>query len=325
MSNPKVVVHSVLVENPDIEREILSEINANLVFVPNDQVELFFEEIKDADAVLIADRKIPAEAVSTLEKCKIIARQGIGFDNIDLVKTKDKNIIVTNVPDYCLDEVSDYAMSLMLSLLRHIPTYDKHVRKGIWDIQSIITESGFPQMRRLSTQTLGIVGFGKIARGVAKKARAFGFRMLTFDPYVTEDVAKEYDVELVDLDTLLKESDIVSIHSPLTKETRHMFNLDTFNKMKSNAIIVNTSRGPLVNDKDLYLALKDGIIAGAAIDVTEIEPIESDNPLLNLENIIITPHAAFFTEDSYIELRKKAAKEVIRVLSGNEALNRVNK
>lgn len=325
MINPKVVVHSVLVENPDIEKEILSDVNANLVFIPNDQVDLFFEEIKDADAIIIADRKIPSDAVSKIERCEIIARQGIGFDNIDLLKTKEKGIVVTNVPDYCLDEVSDYAMSLMLSLLRHIPTYDKHVRKGIWDIQSIITKSNFPPMRRLNTQTLGIVGFGKIARGVAIKSRAFGFKMIAFDPYVTEEVAKGYGVDLVDLETLLKESDIVSIHSPLTNETRHMFNLDTFKKMKSNAIIVNTSRGPLINDKDLYTALKNGIIAGAAVDVTEVEPIEIDNPLLTLENIIITPHAAFFTEDSYIELRRKAAKEVVRVLSGNEALNRVNK
>ena len=325
MSKPKVVVHSLLVEDPTLEKEILKEIDAEVVFVPNEDQERFFEEIKDADGVIIADRKIKPEHVETLRNCKIIARQGIGFDNIELEKTKEKNIAVTNVPDYCIDEVSDYAMSLMLSMLRHIPTYDKHVREGIWDITSILSKSGFPQMRRLSTQTLGILGFGKIAREVARKSKAFGFRMITADPYLDEKVANEYGVELVDLETLLVESDVISIHRPLTPETRYMFNKEAFEKMKDNAIIINTSRGPLINEKDLYEALKNKVIAGAAVDVTEVEPIEADNPLLTLENYIVTPHAAFFTQDSYIELRERAAGEVVRVLSGNEPESRVNK
>ncbi len=325
MNKPKVVVHSVLVDNPDIEAEILSGIDANLTFVPNDDLDLFFEEIKDADGIIIADREISAEDVDTLEKCKIIARQGIGFNNIDLVNTKNRDITVTNVPDYCLDEVSDFAMSLMLSMLRHIPTYDKHVREGIWDIQSVITKTGFPAMRRLSTQTLGIVGFGKIARQLASKAKAFGFKMLTYDPYITDEMAEEHGAKLVDFETIIRESDVISIHSPLTPETEHMFNLDVFKKMKDTAILVNTSRGPLVNEKDLIIALKDKLIAGAAIDVTEVEPPAVGSELLELENLIITPHAAFFTEDSYNELRKRAAGEVVRVLSGKEAENRVNK
>lgn len=325
MEKYKVVVHSILVENPDVEEKVLSSIDANIVLVPNDDEDLFFEEIKDADGIIIADRKIEPKHVDTLQKCRIIARQGIGFDNIDLVNTKEKNIAVTNVPDYCLDEVSDYAMSLMLSMLRHIPTYDKHVKEGIWDIQSIITKSGFPPMRRLSTQTLGIFGFGKIAREVARKAKAFGFKILAYDPYITEEVTKEYDVQLVDFETILKESDVISVHSPLTEETKHMFNLTNFKKMKNTAFLVNTSRGPLIKEEDLCIALKEGIIAGAAIDVTEVEPPEADSPLLELENLIITPHAAFFTQDSYDELRRRAAEEVLRVLSGKEPENKVNK
>jgi len=320
-----VVIHSLLVEDPALEMEALNSLNADVVFVPNEDEDRFFEEIKDADGVIIADRKIKPEHVETLDNCKIIARQGIGFDNIDLVSTKEKGIAVTNVPDYCIDEVSDYAMSLMLSMLRHIPTYDKHVREGVWDINSIITKSGFPQMRRLSTQTLGILGFGKIAREVARKSRAFGFRMITADPYIDEKVVREYGAELVDLDTLLREADVITIHSPLTPETRNMFNREAFGKMKSNAVLINTSRGPLINEKDLYQALKDKVIAAAAVDVTVAEPIEEDNPLLSLENYIVTPHAAFFTQDSYIELRQRAAGEVVRVLSGQEPENRVNK
>lgn len=325
MKKPKVVIHSLLVEDPTLEMEILKSVDAEVVFVPNEDEERFFEEIKDADGVIIADRKIKPDNVETLKNCKIIARQGIGFDNIDLVSTKEKGIAVTNVPDYCIDEVSDYAMSLMLSMLRHIPTYDKHVREGVWDINSIITKSGFPQMRRLSTQTLGILGFGKIAREVARKSRAFGFRMITADPYIDEKVVREYGAELVDLDTLLREADVITIHSPLTPETRNMFNREAFGKMKSNAVLINTSRGPLINEKDLYQALKDKVIAAAAVDVTVAEPIEEDNPLLSLENYIVTPHAAFFTQDSYIELRQRAAGEVVRVLSGQEPENRVNK
>jgi len=325
MKKPKVVIHSLLVEDPTLEMEILKSVDAEVVFVPNEDEERFFEEIKDADGVIIADRKIKPDNVETLKNCKIIARQGIGFDNIDLVSTKEKGIAVTNVPDYCIDEVSDYAMSLMLSMLRHIPTYDRHVREGVWDINSIMTKSGFPQMRRLNTQTLGILGFGKIAREVARKSRAFGFRMITADPYIDEKVVKEYGAELVDLDTLLREADVITIHSPLTPETRDMFNREAFEKMKDNAIIINTSRGPLVNEKDLYEALKNKVIAGAAVDVTVAEPIEEDNPLLSLENYIVTPHAAFFTQDSYIELRERAAGEVVRVLSGQEPESRVNK
>jgi len=325
MKGPKVVIHSLLVEDPTLEMEILRNVDAEVVFVPNEDEDRFFQEIKDADGVIIADRKIRPEHVEKLKNCKIIARQGIGFDNIDLVSTRDKGIAVTNVPDYCIDEVSDYAMSLILSMLRHIPTYNKHVREGIWDINSIMTRSGFPQMRRLSTQTLGILGFGKIAREVARKSRAFGFRMITADPYIDEKVVKEYGAELVDLDTLLRESDVITIHSPLTPETKGMFNREAFEKMKNNAIIINTSRGPLVDEKDLYEALKGKVIAGAAVDVTVAEPIEEDNPLLSLENYIVTPHAAFFTEDSYIELRERAAGEVVRVLSGQEPESRVNK
>ncbi len=325
MNKPKVVVHSVLLDSPDIEEEVLSQIDANLVFVPNEDVDLFFKEITDADAIIIADREISSTDVDTLERCKIIARQGIGFNNIDLVNTKGKDIAVTNVPDYCLDEVSDFAMSLMLSMLRHIPTYNSHVREGIWDIKSIITKSGFPTMRRLNTQTLGIVGFGRIARELAKKARPFGFKMLAYDPYISEEVAAEYGAELVDFDTIVKESDVITVHSPLTPETEHMFNIDVFEQMKETAILINTSRGPLVKENDLVKALKNKLIAGAAIDVTEVEPPAIDGELLKLNNLIITPHAAFFTEDSYNELRKRAAEEVVRVLSGKEAENRVNK
>lgn len=324
MSRPKVVVYSWLVRSGEIEREILSKINADVVVIPPDQPEVFFQEIKDADGLLISNTEIHPEHVKDMKNCKIIARQGVGFNNIDLVSTKEKGIIVTNVPDYCMDEVSDFTIALMLCALRHIPTYDKHIREGIWFRGSIMSEAGFPPMRRLNRLTLGLVGFGRIGREVARKAKVFGFNLLTSDPYVTTEMAEEEGVELVDFDYLIQEADVVSIHSPLTPETRHLFNLDVFKKMKSTAVLVNTSRGPLVKEDDIIVALKERMIQIAALDVTEIEPLPIDSELKTLENVILTPHVAYFTAESYEELRRRAAEEVVRVLTGEDPHSRVN-
>lgn len=321
----KIVLHSVLVDNPDIEVPIFQKINANFTFVPNDDVELFFNEITDADGIVIADRKITPEIVKTLKKCKIIARQGIGYDNIDLFETKKRDIHVTNVPDYCQSEVSDFAMSLILTMARNIKTYDAHIRKGSWDVYSIQKIEKLPQMRRLSTQTLGIIGFGRIAQELIKKAKPFGFKIISTDPYGNKDLASKMGVELVSFDEVLKRSDIISIHCLLTAENTHMFNEQAFNKMKQNAILINTGRGPHVKEEDLYSALKNKVIAGAALDVLEREPIDEGSRLLELDNLIITPHAAFLTQDSLHELRRRSAEEVVRRLSGQKVQNRVNK
>lgn len=324
MKKPKVVVHSLLLDTPDIEAEILKQIEADMVFVPNDEIDRFFEETRDADGLIIADRQIPADRVEQMKNVKIIARQGIGFDNIDLKTTKQRGIAVTNVPDYCLPEVSDFAISLIFALVRNTLVYNRHVRQGIWDVHSIVQREGLPEMRRLSNQTLGLLGFGKIAQEVAKKMAPFGLRIITSDPYVSRQTVMDLGAELVDIDYLLGHSDILSLHSPLTSETHHMFNAEAFAKMKPNAVIVNTSRGPLINESDLYQALKNRQIAGAALDVTNVEPIQPDNPLLSLDNVIITPHAAFLSKDSFIELRTRAAQEVVRVLSGHQPLHQVN-
>ncbi|HHV47010.1 MAG TPA: C-terminal binding protein [Tissierellia bacterium] len=321
----KVVLSSVIVEDPAYERGFIEGAGLQLVFVPNDDQETFLKEIVDADAIITADKKITKEMIDSLNNCKVIVRQGIGYDTIDIQRAKEKDIAVCNIPDYCIEEVSEFTVALILNLLRHINTYDKHTREGIWDIQSIYKINGFPEMRRSSTQTLGITGFGKIARLVAKKAKPFGFRIITSDPYIDPKIPEKMGVELVDFDTLIRESDIISVNTPLTPETKHMFNMDVFKKMKNTAYIVNTGRGPLIKEDDLYEALKNKIIAGAALDVTETEPLPPDNKLFTLDNLIITPHAAFFTKDSYLEMRRRACEEVIRVLSGMEPENRVNK
>ena len=323
----KVVLSSVLVsqEESKYERGLIENAGFEFLFVPNENEEQFKKEIVDCDAVITADKKIPAEYIEMMNKCKVIARQGIGYDSIELVRSKEKGIAVCNIPDYSIQEVSDHTMALVLALMRHIKDYDRHTRSGIWDIKSIHTVDGYPAMRRFSTQTLGIFGFGKIAKLVAKKARGFGFRIIATDPYVSQKEADEYGVELVDFDTVLRESDIMTINMPLTAETKHKFNLETFKKMKKTAAVVNTGRGPLIKEDDLYVALKERIISAAAIDVTEEEPLPKDHKLFELNNLIVTPHAAFYTSDSYEEMRRRACEEVIRVLNGEETENRVNK
>lgn len=317
MAKYYIPVWSSIIKDIEIEKQEMAGFDAEVEFI-RDREE-FIKVAAKADAVITADSKIDRSIIENLVKCKIIVRQGIGFDNIDIKAAAEKNIIVCNVPDYCTDEVSDHTIALILSLVRKVPIYSGLVKNGIWDIKSV------SPIRRLSTLVLGLAGFGKIAREVARKAKPFGFRIMAFDPYVSPQLAEECGVDLVNFEDLIKESDIISIHVPLSKETLHLFDKTKFNLMKPTAYIVNTGRGPLINEKDLYEALKNNRLAGAALDVLEQEPPQKDNPLLALENVIVTPHAAFYSEESYIDLRRKAVQEVKRVLSNQPPLNQVNK
>lgn len=320
----KIVLSSVLVEDPNIETKLAEEIKMNLVFVPNEDNERFIKEIVDADGIVVADKPISKEMIQSMKNCKIIARQGIGYDSIDIEEAKKRGIYVCNVPDYSIEEVSEYTLALILALNRHIIEYNEHTREGIWDIQSVHDVSKYPPMRRSKNLTLGIVGMGRIARLVAKKALPFGFKLISYDPYVQQDKVDDLGVKMVTLDTLLKESDFISLNLPLTDETHHMISDEAFDQMKETAYLVNTGRGPLVDENALIKALKDKKIAGAAIDVTETEPLPKDHPLFQFKNLIVTPHAAFFTKDSFEELRERAFKEAIRVLSGEAPENVVN-
>lgn len=317
MAKYYIPVWSSIIKDIEIEKQEMAGFDAEVEFI-RDREE-FIKVAAKADAVITADSKIDRSIIENLVKCKIIVRQGIGFDNIDIKAATEKNIIVCNVPDYCTDEVSDHTIALILSLVRKVPVYSGLVKNGIWDIKSV------SPIRRLSTLVLGLAGFGKIAREVARKAKPFGFRIMAFDPYVSPQLAEECGVDLVNFEDLIKESDIISIHVPLSKETLHLFDKTKFNLMKPTAYIVNTGRGPLINEKDLYEALKNNRLAGAALDVLEQEPPQKDNPLLALENVIVTPHAAFYSEESYMDLRRKAVQEVKRVLSNQPPLNQVNK
>ncbi len=271
-----------------------------------------------ADAVLNCYAKMTARVIVKLSRCKIIARYGIGVDNVDLVAATRAGITVTNVPDYCIDEVSDHALALLLSLARRITSADGAVKGGAWNV---VAHAG---IRRLRGQTLGLVGFGKIAIAVAAKAQPFGLRVLACDPYLDSKAMARHGVQAVDFDGLLAESDAISIHVPLSPETRDLIGARELGRMKPTAFLINTSRGGIVDEKALAVALKENRLGGAALDVLAVEPPPPDHPLRKLPNVILTPHLAFYSRESVIELQTKAAEEVARALKGEPPRSPVN-
>ena len=265
---------------------------------------------RDADAIFVTYAKLPGELLRQLKRCKVIGRFGLGVDNIDVKTAAELGIVVTYVPDYCLQEVSDHAMALILALARKVPFSNALVQAGRWEMPAVVP------MRRLEGQTLGLVGFGNIPRRVAPKAMAFGLKVIAYDPYAGGETAHRLSVELVSFDRLLEISDYVSVHAPLTQQTRGLFNTAAFGKMKKGAYLINTARGPLVDEKALVTALDSGRLGGAALDVVVTEPLPKDSPLLNRSNVILTPHTAFYSIEALVELQTKCATNVARVLSG---------
>lgn len=230
---------------------------------------------RDADAILVTYAKLPGELLQQVRRCKVIGRFGLGVDNIDVKTAAELGIVVTYVPDYCLQEVSDHAMALILALARKIPFSNALVRAGRWDMPAVVP------IHRLEGQTLGLIGFGNIPRRVAPKARAFGLKVVAYDPYVDDNAMRELGVEPASFNRLLEISDYVSLHAPLTPQTRGVFNAIAFGKMKRGAFLVNTARGPLVDEAALVAALDSGHLGGAALDVVATEPLTKDLPLLN--------------------------------------------
>ena len=259
---------------------------------------------RDSQPVCPLGRRV----VEALNRCRVIVRYGVGVNTIDLAAATEKGICVANVPDYCLDEVSDHALALLLNLARRITAADRLVKRGEWDFKRAAP------VRRLRGQTVGLVGFGNIPRILAAKLKPLGFRLIAHDPYVPRSAAEERGVTLVSLDRLCREADIVSVHAPLTAETRGMIGREQLRSMKPRAYLVNTSRGPVVDEGALLEALREGWIAGAALDVVEEEPIRPDHPLLSMEQVILTPHMAWYSEEAMEELRTKAAEAVREVL-----------
>jgi len=276
------------------------------------------DELADADGVLNLRSDVDGQLLKRMDDCRIVARYGIGVDNVDVEAATKRGIYVTNVPDYCQEEVATHALSLLLSLYRGITRYDASVADGEWD-RDVVTP-----IHRLSTQTLGVVGFGAIGRAVADRATALGFDVVTSDPFVDEATAANHGAELVPFEDVLERADAVTIHSPLTDDTRGMVDAAAFERMKSSAVLVNVARGPVVEGDALRGALDAGQIAGAGLDVFPDEPPAEDDPLRDHERVVATPHVAWYSEEANAERRRTAAENVRAVLNGERPENAVN-
>jgi D-3-phosphoglycerate dehydrogenase len=312
-----VAVADSVFPNLDLARAVVSRAGAELRLASQPTPEGILAAAREADALLVTYAKINADMIREMKKCRIISRFGIGVDNVDLEAATRAGIVVTKVPDYCIDEVSDHAMALLLSLVRKIPFSSARAHAGRWEMPAVTP------IHRLRGTVLGLVGFGRIPQLVAPKAKAFGLRVVAYDPYVPQAAMDQAGVGRVEFAELLKISDYISIHSPLLPETHHLFSTDVFRQMKPGALIVNTSRGPVVDEAALAAALDARQIAGAALDVLEQEPPVS-SPLFGRDNVILTPHTSFYSVESLEELQTKAAEEVVRVLSGQPPRNPVN-
>ncbi len=318
MAEYKIAVADSVFPSLDPAKAALSDLDFELVMAKEPTEDGILEVAKDADGLLVTYGQITANVIAGLDKCKAIGRFGIGVDNIDIDAATKKGIAVTFVPDYCIDEVSDHSMALLMALARKIPLSNSLVQNGRWEMPAVVP------LNRLRGRKLGLAGFGKIPQAIVPKAKAFGLDVLIFDPYVPDEVVKQHGVTSVDFDTLLAESDYISVHAPLTPETENLFNTEAFAKMKNSALIVNTARGPLVSEPDLVAALDAGEIGGAGLDVVPTEPLPSDSKLLGRDNVIITPHTGFYSVEALDDLQTKAARDVGLILKGDKPVYPIN-
>ena len=305
----------------EMERKALDSIGAELVAVDASTEEEFIEGAKDADAIIGGGRRLTRNIIQSLEKCKVISGGGVGFDYVDVAAATEHGIVVTNVPDVFIEEVADHAMTLLLACWRRLTLQDRFVREGRW-------REGRPmlsQIPRLRGQTLGFVSFGNIPRLVSRRAKPFGFRILAYDPYIRETVMGEYDVEpITELSELAERADFVSMHVPFSPGTRHLFGEEQFRRMKPTAVFINTGRGGTVDEQALIKALQEGWIAFAGLDVFEKEPVDADNPLLQMDNVIVTPHVASASSRMMPEARRRVGREIAQVLQGRRPMSPVN-
>lgn len=313
---PKVLITDYDFGDVDIETAILNAAGADVVALQAKSEGDLLEAAHDCVGIMNQYARVGAATIARTERCRVIARYGVGVDIVDVAAATAKGILVTNVRDYCTEEVADHAIALWLTLLRKLPQYDRATHEGIWRWQS-----GKP-VHRIRGRALGIVSFGQIGRAIHERAKAFGVTSLVYDPYLDADAIADEGLRLVDKETLLRESDYLILQAPMTPETRHFLSDAEFALMKPGVIVVNTGRGPTIDNRALYRAVCDGKVAGAGLDDPEEEPAKraswdpADNLLFSLPNVIITPHAAYYSEESIRTARETAASEVARVLQG---------
>jgi D-3-phosphoglycerate dehydrogenase len=317
MRHPLVAIADSVFPNLNRAREVLSKVSAELLLAEKPTAEAIMQVARDADALLVTYAKVTAEMIGEMRRCRIIARFGIGVDNVDIAAATNAGIVVTRVPDYCIDEVSDHTMALLLALARKIPFANSRVHTGRWEMPAVVP------IYRLRGSVLGLVGFGRIPQLVAPKAKGFGLKVISYDPFASEETMNNAGVEKVDFPELVSVSDHISIHCPLVPETNHLFDANVFQRMKPTAYLINTARGSIVDEEALAQALDRGQLAGAALDVLSQEP-PTGSPLLGRDNVILTPHMSFYSAESLVDLQSKAAEEVVRVLTGEVPNNPVN-
>ncbi len=300
------------------ERTVLAEIGAELIAAETgDEAELLtFAPLMHG--MLTCWKPIHATVIAAAENCQIIGRYGTGIDNINVEAATQHGILVTNVPAYCIDEVSDHAMALLLACARKIPRFNQAIRAGIWE------QNTQPAIYRLRGKTLGVIGFGQIAQAILPKAKGFGLTVNIYSPRTNPAFIQQHGAQKVSFPELLATSDFITIHAPLTSETQHMFSHAEFQAMKPTAYLINTARGGIVDTTALVIALRNAEIAGAGLDVLETEPPEKNETLLTLENVVVTPHAAFISQESILELEVTAATCVAQVLTGRLPKSVVN-
>lgn len=312
MPRPVIAVTDSVFPSLDPALEALARVDPEIRMAKSAGADDILAVAREADAMLVTYARLEGAFLRQLRRCKVIGRFGLGVDNIDVKTAAELGIAVTYVPDYCIDEVSDHALALLLALARKIPFSNALVQAGRWEMPAVVP------LRRLAGQVLGLIGFGNIPRALAPKAKALGLNVITHDPFVTQDMLAVHGVEGVSFDDLLARSDFISVHAPLTPATRGLVNAGAFAKMKKGALIVNTARGPLIDESALVAALDSGQLGGAALDVVATEPLAKDSPLLHRDNVILTPHTAFYSVEALNELQTKCASDVARVLSGEK-------
>jgi len=312
MRHPLIAVTDSPFPSLDPAKAALARIDPELRVANSTSADDILAVARDADAILVTYAKLPGELLRQLRRCKAIGRFGLGVDNIDIAAAAKIGITVTYVPDYCMQEVSDHAMALLLALARKVPQSNALVQAGRWDMPAVAP------IHRLAGRVLGLVGFGNIPRALAPKAKAFGLRVVAHDPYVSQHALAAAGVEGMSFDRLLEISHFVSIHAPLLPATRGLFNAEVFRKMKQGACLINTARGPLVDEDALLAALDSGRLVGAALDVVAVEPLPKQSRLIGRDNVVLTPHTGFYSVEALNELQTKCAADVARVLSGEK-------
>ncbi len=318
----KVYISDYDYEDLEIEKSILEPAGAEVIGLQCNTGEGLGELAKDADVLMTRYAKVTRETLETLDHCIGICRYGIGVDTVDVQAVYDNGMILTNIPDFCIEEVAEHSIAMGLSLARRLPLYDHATKNGSWKYQDAVQP-----IKRFRQTIWGLIGFGKIAQNIARKIMGCGMQVISYDPYISENYMASMGVQKVELDDLVREADIVNVMCPYNESTHHIIEEKRLGMMKKNAVLVNCSRGKLVENKALYKALSEGWIVGAGLDDTEDEPSKhpdwnpSDNPLFSLPNCIISPHSAFYSEQSLIDNRRLTAINAKALITGTQPIN----